>query len=83
MNKLVLICFFIAASIFNTDVMAQRTKKGKDMELDVMSFNVRNSNASIKDGINGWPNRKDWVKEMFHYYRPGIIGMQEVLHDKF
>lgn len=82
MNKLIFILVFISTSVFHMDAKAQNTKNAQALQLGAMSFNVRNSNASIKDGINGWPNRKDWVQDMFHYYRPGIIGMQEVLHDQ-
>lgn len=73
---------FFVASIFTMEGFAQRTAKDIGVSHSVMTFNVRNSNASIKDGVNGWPNRKDWIKEMLYFYRPGIIGMQEVLHDQ-
>tara|TARA_R110002167_G_scaffold73727_1_gene206473 strand:- start:8505 stop:9419 length:915 start_codon:yes stop_codon:yes gene_type:complete len=56
------------------------SKAIKDSLVAIMSFNIRNSNA--KDGSNDWEHRKKWVGDLIHFYKPGIIGMQEVLHDQ-
>src|SRR5689334_5547293 len=48
--------------------------------LSVMSWNIRYNNPD--DGINAWPNRKDWVAEMIIDNKIDIAGFQEVLLDQ-
>jgi len=45
-----------------------------------MTFNIR-LDASI-DGHNNWKYRKDDVCKMITYYRPDVLGMQEVCHNQ-
>lgn len=45
--------------------------------LNVASFNIRYDNP--KDGINAWPNRRDWVRELLEYHDLHIVGVQEAL----
>lgn len=45
--------------------------------LRVMSFNIRYNNPG--DGINAWPNRKDWVGGLIRFHGADVIGVQEAL----
>ncbi len=45
-----------------------------------MSFNLRYNNPGDKE--NSWENRKVEVADMLNRYRPGILGIQEGLHDQ-
>lgn len=45
--------------------------------LNVMTWNIRYNNPN--DGINAWPNRKDWVAEIVVENKVDIAGFQEVL----
>lgn len=45
--------------------------------INVMSWNIRYNNPN--DGINAWPNRKDWVAEIIIKNKIDIAGFQEVL----
>lgn len=48
-----------------------------DVELKVMSFNIRYGTAN--DGDNAWPLRKDVVVNTIKKYAPDIVGTQETL----
>lgn len=45
--------------------------------LNVMTWNIRYNNPG--DGVNAWPNRKDWVAEIIVKNKVDIAGFQEVL----
>jgi endonuclease/exonuclease/phosphatase family metal-dependent hydrolase len=45
--------------------------------LNAMTWNIRYNNPG--DGINAWPNRKDWVAEIILKNKADIAGFQEVL----
>ena len=45
--------------------------------LNVMTWNIRYNNPG--DGVNAWPNRKDWVAEIIIKNKVDIAGFQEVL----
>lgn len=45
--------------------------------LKVMSFNVRYDNPG--DGVNAWPNRRDWVASLMRFHEADVIGVQEAL----
>ncbi|MES2694811.1 MAG: endonuclease/exonuclease/phosphatase family protein [Verrucomicrobiota bacterium] len=49
--------------------------------LRVMSFNVRNSNAT--DGVNAWVHRKEFFFEPIEKFAPDLVGFQEVLADQY
>jgi len=49
--------------------------------LQVMSWNIRYNNPG--DGIDAWPNRKDWVAEIIVNNKVDIAGFQEVLLGQF
>lgn len=42
-----------------------------------MSFNIRYDNPS--DGVNAWPNRRDWVASLIRFHEADVIGVQEAL----
>lgn len=44
--------------------------------LRLMTYNIRLDLAS--DGVNAWPNRRQWVAAQILWLRPDIFGMQEV-----
>ena len=48
--------------------------------MEVMTFNIRLDIPS--DSANSWNHRKDDVCRMIAYYRPDLLGMQEVLHNQ-
>ncbi|MAT14725.1 MAG: endonuclease [Planctomyces sp.] len=48
--------------------------------LSVMSWNIRFNNPN--DGINAWPNRKEWVAEIITKNQVDIAGFQEVLSEQ-
>ncbi len=48
--------------------------------MEVMTFNIRLDIPS--DSANSWNPRKDNVCRMIAYYRPDLLGMQEVLHNQ-
>lgn len=45
--------------------------------LRVMTFNIRYDNPS--DGVNAWPNRRDWVASLIRFHGADVIGVQEAL----
>ncbi len=45
--------------------------------LRVMSFNIRYDNPG--DGVNAWPNRKDWVASLIRFHSADVVGVQEAL----
>ncbi|WP_338359156.1 endonuclease/exonuclease/phosphatase family protein [Yeosuana marina] len=73
-------CSFLLSYSFAVTTNFDLKKKSQDTLVTIMSFNIRNSNAS--DGANNWSNRKKWVGELIHFYKPGIVGLQEVLHSQ-
>lgn len=50
--------------------------------INIMSYNIRTSNANEKDGIHGWENRKEAAVKMLLNERPDVVGMQEVMPDQ-
>lgn len=47
--------------------------------LRVMTFNIRYNNPG--DGVNAWPNRKDWVAGLIRFHNADVVGVQEALAD--
>jgi endonuclease/exonuclease/phosphatase family metal-dependent hydrolase len=45
--------------------------------LRVMTFNIRYDNPA--DGVNAWPNRRDWVASLVRFHGADVIGVQEAL----
>ena len=57
-------------------------RTGSDAEpavapLRVMTFNIRYDNPA--DGVNAWPNRKDWVASLIRFHEADVVGVQEAL----
>jgi endonuclease/exonuclease/phosphatase family metal-dependent hydrolase len=52
-------------------------QKPENKPLNLMSYNIRYNTAN--DGVNAWPNRKDWVKDLVEYYGTDILCVQEAL----
>ena len=48
-----------------------------DLDLRVMSFNIRNGNAN--DGENHWNLRKEFVYDVIRDYAPDVLGLQEAV----
>lgn len=66
--KRVLFCLLFLAIVGN-DLCAD--------SLNVMCWNIRFNNPA--DGVNAWPNRKEWVAEIIFKNKTDIAGFQEVL----
>lgn len=49
--------------------------------VNVMTWNIRFNNP--RDGVNAWPNRKDWLAEIIVSNKIDIAGFQEVLVDQY
>lgn len=45
--------------------------------LRVMTFNIRFDTPS--DGVNAWPNRRDWVAGLIRFHGADAVGVQEAL----
>ncbi|HOH29445.1 MAG TPA: endonuclease/exonuclease/phosphatase family protein, partial [Candidatus Hydrogenedentes bacterium] len=58
-------------------ILLSCTLAASEMDLNVMSFNVRYGTAM--DGDNAWPHRKDILVNTIKKYAPDIIGVQECL----
>ena len=52
--------------------------KAYSQDVTVMSYNIKYDN--VNDTVNNWNDRKDAMVVLLQHYKPGIIGMQEVLH---
>lgn len=49
-------------------------------DLTVMTYNIRLNLKS--DGVNAWPERKDFFTAQIQFYDPDIFGVQEALPDQ-
>ncbi len=45
--------------------------------LEFMTYNIRLDVSS--DGLNAWPNRKDFLSSQIQFYEPDILGIQEAM----
>lgn len=71
--------FICACTILLFSGCKDRTVQA-EKPLKVMTFNIRLDAAS--DGPNNWKYRKNDVCKMITYYRPDLLGMQEVCHNQ-
>ena len=78
MNQLIIsILIAITLLSFGFNQPDQMSKQNQHA-MTVMSYNIRYDNPN--DGVNAWPNRKDYVAEMIaDVYGADIIGVQEAL----
>lgn len=44
---------------------------------NIATFNLRYDTAN--DGVNAWPNRREWVRDLINYHEFDIFGIQEGL----
>ena len=64
-------------TVFGLLVLIVTTTAANAQPINVMSWNIRYDNPN--DGVNGWPNRKDWVAEIVTNNKIDLAGFQEVL----
>lgn len=57
---------------------SSRAAADKDLELRIMTFNIRYGSAN--DGDNHWKNRKEMVFDVLRDHNPEIVGLQEALN---
>jgi len=68
----------IIACLFVSGCRAEvRSAAAPEMELTVMSFNIRYGTAN--DGENRWENRRQMVCDVIAEHRPDVLGLQEAL----
>ena len=67
----------VALTLLMFPVFSQQ-RAGKPM--NVMSYNIRYNNPG--DGVNAWPNRQDWVKDLVEFYDTDILCLQEALKEQ-
>ncbi len=46
--------------------------------VDVLTYNIKYDN--VNDSVNNWNDRKAAMIQLLQHYKPGVIGMQEVLY---
>src|SRR5215203_2899372 len=61
----------------NAPSSAPRAVAATTPPLRVMTFNIRYDNPA--DGVNAWPNRKDWVASLVRFHGADVVGVQEAL----
>lgn len=66
-----------AIACHNPPSSAPSVVSEKTPPLRVMTFNLRYDNPA--DGVNAWPNRKDWVASLVRFHGADVIGVQEAL----
>lgn len=64
-------------ALFTNSAQAERET---EVTVRAMTFNIRFNNPN--DGVNAWPNRRDWVAEIIRDNDPDVIGLQEVLPEQ-
>ena len=63
--------------LFAFVILAAVGQEALAQSLNAMTWNIRYNNPD--DGVNAWPNRKDWVAEIIIKSKADIAGFQEVL----
>ncbi|NBC26193.1 MAG: endonuclease/exonuclease/phosphatase [Bacteroidetes bacterium] len=75
---LILILFSVSSGLMMVNQTTNDMSIQDPQRLTVMSYNIRYDTPD--DGINAWPNRKEYVAEMMgDRYGADIIGVQEAL----
>ncbi len=72
--------YLIGAAVVAAVVTATPWPAAAQIQLDVMTFNIRTSN--IPDGDNAWPYRKELVAETIRQLAPQVVGMQEAIGEQ-
>ena len=71
---------FIGCSNDTQDEPEQAPVVKNDIELNIMSFNIRYATKS--DGDNFWDNRKELVLDVIKNNDPDVLGLQEALRSQ-
>jgi len=74
--RLALLCLAAAAGCRST-ASTTTAATPSTAALRVMTFNLRYDNPN--DGVNAWPNRRDWVASLVRWHAPDALGVQEAL----
>lgn len=69
---------FVFSLLCSTLLLTPVQAWAEDVELKVMSYNIRYGTAN--DGDNSWPNRREMVVRSIEKYTPDVFGVQECLH---
>lgn len=72
--------YLIGAAVVLAVVTGTPWPAAAQIQLDVMTFNIRTSN--IQDGDNAWPYRKELVAETIREFAPQVVGMQEAIEEQ-
>ena len=72
--------YLIGATVVAAVVTATPWPAAAQIQLDVMTFNIRTS--LIPDGDNAWPYRKELVAETIRQLAPHVVGMQEATDEQ-
>ncbi|UCG88902.1 MAG: endonuclease/exonuclease/phosphatase family protein [Gemmatimonadota bacterium] len=70
-------CVLASFSLAAAAVSCTAAPLDADLELRVMTFNIRYGTA--RDGDNSWPHRSRLVLDVINGYAPDILGTQEAL----
>ncbi len=68
--------FLFLISMLEVPAFAQKTTS----RINIATYNLRLNTSS--DGINAWPNRKEWVKSLIKYHDFDIFGTQEGFYEQ-
>ena len=72
--------YLIGAAVVAAVVAGTPWHAAAQIQLDVMTFNIRTSN--VRDGDNAWPYRKELVAETISRFAPQVVGMQEAIGEQ-
>jgi endonuclease/exonuclease/phosphatase family metal-dependent hydrolase len=72
--------YLLGAAVVLAIVTGTPRPAAAQIQLDVMTFNIRTSN--IRDGDNAWPYRKKLVAETIRAFAPQVVGMQEAIEEQ-
>jgi endonuclease/exonuclease/phosphatase family metal-dependent hydrolase len=75
-----LVALFLALLLAVGCTTSMRTGRDRTTPVEplrVMTFNIRYDNPG--DGVNAWPNRKDWVASLIRFHSADAVGVQEAL----
>ncbi len=73
-----ILILLLSITQLSTQSPGQAPEHTNELDLRVMSFNIRNSHA--RDGENHWHRRNELVFEVIRDYSPDLLGLQEANH---
>lgn len=74
----ILLFRLIVATLFVGLFFLVSCKPNENDSIRLISYNIRFDNPD--DGLNAWPNRKEYVAQMVKFYGVDLLGVQEALH---